>query len=158
MTSPAPDDPLAELADLVLNVSRLIRARTPTGTDVVPMTETERTVMRVVDLYPSSSPSEIARRAGLQRTNVSTALRTLEEKHMITRTVAGGRGVAVSATARAGENLRVLRSAWSRQLLEAVGDDTTSVRKCNEVLTWLERRLTEGGTHDVDRPPVSGGG
>jgi len=156
--TPAPDDPLAELADLVLNVSRLIRARTPTGPDVVPMTETERTVMRVVDLYPSSSPSEIARRSGLQRTNVSTALRALEHKHMITRTVTGGRGIAVLATARAGDNLRTLRSAWSQELLDALGDDTDSVRTCNQVLGWLEQRLTQGSTPGVDQPPPSGGG
>ena len=68
------DDPLADLADLVLNVGRLVRARTPATAATVPLTETERTVMRVIDLFPGLAPSDIAARTRLQRTNVSTAL------------------------------------------------------------------------------------
>lgn len=138
------DDPLAELADLVLNVGRLVRARTPTGPDVVPMTETERHVMRVVDLYPGSSPSEIAARTHLQRTNVSTALRTLEGKGMLTRAATSGRGVAVSPTEKAAANLRLLRAAWSRELADALGDDLASVRRCNDLLSGLEQHFIDG--------------
>jgi DNA-binding MarR family transcriptional regulator len=140
---PRDDDPLAELADLILNVGRLVRARTPAGPDVVPMTETERHVMRVVDLYPGSSPSEIAARAQLQRTNVSTALRELEAKGMVTRTATSGRGIAVSPTERAAANLRTLRAAWSRELASALGDDLADVRTCNELLSGLERHFVE---------------
>ena len=134
------DDPLAELADLMLNVGRLVRARTPSEADVVPLTETERTVMRVVDLFPGSSPSEIAARTHVQRTNVSAALRTLEDKGMVTRSSTSGRGVAVSPTQRAADNLRKLRAAWSRELAGALGDDLPSVRTCVELLGRLERR------------------
>ena len=82
--------PLADLADLILNVGRLVRARTPEGPQVVTLTETERQVMRVVDLYPGAAPSEIARRTRLQRTNVSTALRSLEGKGMVSRAATDG--------------------------------------------------------------------
>ena len=139
-------DPLAELADLMLNVGRLVRARTPSEVDVVPLTETERTVMRVVDLFPGSSPSEIAARTHVQRTNVSAALRTLEDKGMVTRSATSGRGVAVSPTKLAADNLRNLHAAWSRQLAGALGDDLPSVRRCVELLGRLERRLFDAGT------------
>ena len=86
------EDPFAQFADLILNISRLVRDRTPTGTEVVRLTETERQVMRVIDLYPGSAPSDIAHRTRLQRTNVSTALRSLENKGMIVRTATSGRG------------------------------------------------------------------
>lgn len=135
------EDPLAELADLVLNVGRLIRARTPLSSDAVPLNETERTVMRVVDLFPGSSPSTLASRSRIQRTNVSAALRSLESKGMITRTSSSGRGISVTPTALAVSKLRHLRAAWSRQLSTALGDDLAAVRHCVELLAQLERDL-----------------
>lgn len=140
---PAGDDPLADLADLILNVSRLVRARTPTGPDAVAMTDTERQVMRVVDLYPGSSPSEIADRTHLQRTNVSTALRALEGNGMVTRAATAGRGITVMPTERAAANLSTLRAAWSRELAPALGHDLAAVRACNTLLSELERHFVE---------------
>ena len=141
------DDPLADLADLadlILNVGRLVRALTH-GLDTVPMTETEGQVMRVVDLYPGSAPSEIARRTRLQRTNVSTALRTLEDKGLISRT-STGRGVAVAPTERAAANLLILRAALSRGLTGILGDDLDAVRQCSQLLSHLEQCLTDDHT------------
>jgi DNA-binding MarR family transcriptional regulator len=136
------DDPLADLADLILNVGRLVRARTPDGPGTVSLTETERQVMRVVDLYPGAAPSEIAGRARLQRTNVSTALRSLEDKGMISRAATTGRGIAVTPTEYAAANLRTLRAAWSRELAGILGGDLDAVRHCNQLLARLEQRLT----------------
>lgn len=138
----AADDAFAELAHLILHVGRLVRARTPSGEDVVALTETERTVMRLVDLHPGSAPSEIARRARLQRTNVSTALRALEDKGMVTRTAAAGRGIVVRPSERAVANLRILRTAWARDLGGVIGDELDAVKQCNELLRRLEERLT----------------
>ena len=138
------DTDLADLAQLILNVGRLVRARTPDGPGVVPMTDTERHVMRVVDLFPGASPSRIADRAGLQRTNVSTALRALEEKGMISRRATAGRGVAVHPTERAAANLRTLRAVWARELAEALGEDLDDVRRCTALLDRIERHFTTG--------------
>jgi len=142
------DDPLAELADLVLNVGRLVRARTPGPADTVPLTETERTVMRVIDLFPGSAPSDIAARTRLQRTNVSTALSSLENKGLITRTPSEGRGVAVHPTELAATNLSNLRAAWSAQLGTALKGDLAKVRTCVDLLAELERKL-------IDESPTS---
>jgi DNA-binding MarR family transcriptional regulator len=139
----AAESALADLADLILNVGRLVRARTPDdGPHVVPLTETERQVMRVVDLYPGAAPSEIAHRGRLQRTNVSTALRSLEAKGMISRSAATGRGVAVYPTELAATNLQILRAGWGRELAAALGDDIETVRQCTQLLARLERHLT----------------
>jgi len=121
-----------------------VRARTP---DTVPLTETERQIMRVVDLYPGAAPSEIARRTRLQRTNVSTALRNLEDKGMISRAATTGRGIAVTPTEHAAANLRILRAAWSRELAGILGDDLDAVRRCNQLLSHLEQRLTDDRAH-----------
>jgi DNA-binding MarR family transcriptional regulator len=145
---PQPPDPYADLADLVLNVARLIRLRTPAEPDVVPLTATERQVMRIVDLHPGCTPSRIAERTGLQRTNVSTALRGLEAKGMLTRS-GQGRTVAVHPTALAQANLGVLRGAWSELLSGLLGDmDPDTITRCNQTLAHLERRF--GG--DDHRP------
>ena len=140
-----PEDPLADLAALVLTVGRLLRARTPDGPDVVPLTETERQVMRVVDLQPGSAPSEIAARTRLQRTNVSTTLRGLEAKGMIARVPDGGRGIAVHPTDLAVSKLQVLRTAWAAELGPVLGGDLAAVRRCNALLARLEQRLTGDG-------------
>lgn len=62
----------------------------------MPLIETERQIMRVVALYPGAASSEIVRRTRLQRTNVSTALRALEQKSLISRAASTGRGIAVT--------------------------------------------------------------
>jgi DNA-binding MarR family transcriptional regulator len=131
---------LADLADLILNVGRLVRARTPP--DAVALTETERQVMRVVDLFPGASPSEIAERAGLQRSNVSTTLRVLEGKGMLKRS-ASGRRIEVRPTELAAANLLVLREAWARELKGVVGDDVGQLRACTELLSSIEQALTD---------------
>ena len=134
---------LAELADLLLNVGRLVRARTPGDIDAVPLNDTERTVMRMLDLFPGASPSEVAERARLQRSNVSTALRTLEAKGMVTRTPTSGRGVAVAPTPLAQANLARLHAAWARQLAAPLADDLPEVRQCVALLARLELSLIE---------------
>jgi len=114
----------------------------------VPLTETERTVMRVIDLFPGSAPSDIAARTRLQRTNVSTALSSLENKGLITRTPSEGRGVAVHPTGLAATNLSNLRAAWSAQLGTALKGDLAKVRTCVDLLAELERKL-------IDESPTS---
>lgn len=147
MTAPSKsDDDLAELADLVLNVARLLRAHTPEDTGAIALTDTERHVMRIVDLYPECAPSEIAQRAQMQRTNVSTALRNLETKGMITRRASNGRGVAVTPTRLAATNIAHLRTAWSHQLKDAVRQDLDAVRQCNQLLSQIEHSLTSTNT------------
>lgn len=140
-----PPADLADLADLVLNVARLIRARTPATPEVVTLNETERHVMRLVDLHPGCTPSDIAERGRLQRTNVSTALSGLEAKGMVARTANGDRTVSVTPTRRAAENLEVLRDAWARELADALRHDLPAVRQCNELLARLETQLTRIG-------------
>lgn len=135
------DDALADLADLILNVGRLIRARTPASADLVPLTDTERQVMRLVDLDPGCSPGDIAARGRLQRTNVSTALRQLEGKGMVERGSDGGRGVTVRPTRLAVDNLRRLHSAWAHELRAVFTTDAGEVAAAVALLSRLEAAL-----------------
>jgi len=151
VSHPSDHDAFGELADLLLNVGRLVRARTPAEADGVPLNETERTVMRMVDLFPGASPSDIAERGRLQRSNVSAALRTLEEKGMVDRSSTSGRGVAVHTTPLAMRNLEELRAAWARELAVPLADDVDDVRQCAALLARLEVRLIDADRAG-DRP------
>jgi hypothetical protein len=62
---------------------------------------------------------------------------------MISRAATTGRGIAVTPTETAADNLRTLRAAWSRELAGILGDDLDAVRHCNQLLSHLEQRLTD---------------
>ena len=90
----------AELADLVLIISREIQFRRYADERAVHLSQSEGMVMRYLKSDPAATPSRIAAATGLQRTNLSTVLRGLEEKGFIERHAHSddGRGVTVHST------------------------------------------------------------
>lgn len=114
-------DSWADLADAVLVVAREIESRHPRA-GFVPVAVNERLVLRTLDREGETTPSALAERLGLQRSNLSTALRGLEAKGLIVREHDGadGRGVIVRSTALAARNLELLRERWSEVLRPAV--------------------------------------
>jgi hypothetical protein len=52
---------------------------------------------------------------------------------------------AVTPTEHAAANLSVLRAAWSRELTGLLGEDLDAVRRCNQLLSHHEQRLTSDG-------------
>lgn len=131
---------LAELADLVLAVARALQAR-PSIDGVVPLTPTEAAVLRHLDRRPGDSPSAVADALGLQRSNLSTALRTLETKGLVERAHGrDGRSVAVRPTALAEESVARLRNHWAAVLGE-VAPDTDRLRAAVDVLAQADAVL-----------------
>lgn len=116
------DAELADLASAVLGLTREIELRHADEADVVELPVTARMVLRHVDRHPGVAPSAIAEAVGLQRSNVSAALRTLEGAGLVERRPAEGdaRGVTVHPTPRAASNLQALRRVWARTLAPAV--------------------------------------
>lgn len=127
MDSEVTDEALADLADLVLRVSREIDPNGSSALDVVPLTGTEVIVLRWVDLHPGTSPSATAEATALQRSNLSAALRSLVAKGMVDRRAdpRDARLVQLFATEQAAVNIRVLRAHWAGKLRAALGDATT---------------------------------
>jgi DNA-binding MarR family transcriptional regulator len=115
-----PDDDFAGLADLLLDLGRELRMRTTLVPGSPTLTQTQGTLMRFVHANPGCTPSEAAAGTGLQRTNVSTALRELRGLGYLDTTPheSDARGLRIRATERADENLALLRTRWM-QLLEA---------------------------------------
>lgn len=115
-------DPLfRDLAILVVDIAREVQLRAALSTPVVPLTQTQGQVMRYVHSHPGCSASDIAAGSGLQRANVSTALRDLRARGYITseRDELDGRAIRIDATALADETIEKLRAAWAGLLAEA---------------------------------------
>ncbi|CAN7385978.1 MarR family winged helix-turn-helix transcriptional regulator [Mycolicibacterium frederiksbergense] len=135
---------LADLADVVMAVSRAIKLRTAADPAVLDLSTTEVTVLRFIDHHPGVSPSAVAAATGLQRSNLSRALRELEAKQLVRRSAdpADNRQSLLQSTALAAENLAHIRAIWSgllRDALEGAGDH--DIASALELLGTLERGL-----------------
>jgi DNA-binding MarR family transcriptional regulator len=110
-----------ELADRVLAVARAVKARDYGDPQVVQLNATEINVMRFIDQHPGCGPSAVATAVGLQRSNLSKALRGLEAKDMVERAVDARdhRHAALRPTPRAAGNLARLHRSWIALLGEA---------------------------------------
>lgn len=135
------DDELADLAEAILGVGRELRLRI--DSDVVQLTVSEAHVMRHIDHHPGVTPSDVARATGLQRSNLSTALRALERRGFVERRADphDARGVNLYPTDRAADNLERLRRQWAQQVARAVGDDRASAVAAKALLERMEAVL-----------------
>lgn len=116
---------LAALADAVLELAAKIDPRSPGARDVVPLTGTEVIVIRQIHREPRITPSRLAEVTGLQRSNISTAIRSLEARELITRRhpPGDGRTVELIATELGAENLNRLHGFWAERLGQARPED-----------------------------------
>lgn len=152
MDASVTDEALADLADLVLRVSREIDPNGSSALDVVPLTGTEVLVLRWVDMHPGTSPSATAEATALQRSNLSAALRSLVAKGMVDRRVdpRDARLVQLFATEQAAANIRVLRAHWAGKLRVALGDiaddDLDRVTDAVVLLTRFDDGLRPAGS------------
>lgn len=137
------DERYADLADLLLALSRTISAEAHSDPRVIDLTATEINVMRCIDRNPGIAPSAVASATGLQRSNLSRALRELEAKGMVERSAdaADGRHARLHPTAVAATNLRRLRSGWTR-LLASAGADDRHLDATLDLLAQLEAGLS----------------
>lgn len=115
---------LVALADVVLDLAHRLDIRHADLRDVVPLTGTEVAVIREIHRRPRATPSQIAEATGLQRSNVSTAVRSLVAGGLVVREQVPGnaRSVALVPTERAEQSIATIYAYWTT-LLEQVPDD-----------------------------------
>ncbi|MFP3713481.1 MarR family winged helix-turn-helix transcriptional regulator [Puerhibacterium sp. TATVAM-FAB25] len=142
-TADATAEAMADLVDLVVNVAREVRHHGARDAAVVRLTSAEGNVMRYVDRHPGASAGEVAEATGLQRSNLSTALRGLQASGLIERRAddADGRAVHVYPTPKAAENLRRLRREWAERVEAALGGETAHLEGAVALLRALEEGL-----------------
>ncbi|MFE5307559.1 MarR family winged helix-turn-helix transcriptional regulator [Isoptericola sp. NPDC056573] len=136
---------LADLADAVVEVARHLDVRSPELRGIVPLTGTEVAVIREVHRTARPTPSRIAVATGLARSNVSTALRTLEARGLVVREHADGdrRTVRLVATPLADEHLARIRDFWSRRLGGVPDDVRDAALRALPALDALAEALVE---------------
>jgi DNA-binding MarR family transcriptional regulator len=120
-TPPQPtSEQLAALADVILDLAHKLDIRNPALRDVVPLTGTEVAVIREVHRHPDVTPSQLAAATGLHRSNISTAVRTLETGGLVVREQVPGdaRSITLAPTARAAESVARINAYWVDRLAE----------------------------------------
>jgi DNA-binding MarR family transcriptional regulator len=137
------DDELADLAELILNVAREIRFQRFTDDRAVHLNPSDANVMRYVDRHPGATPSDVAYATGLQRSNLSTALRNLEASGLVERRTDSSdrRGVNLFPTPRAASNLALVRREWARHLANSLGGDREAVPHAIALLRRVEHGM-----------------
>lgn len=113
---------LADLADVVMAVARAVKAQAAADPAVLDLSATEITVLRYLDHHPDVGPSAVAAATGLQRSNMSRALRDLEAKGLVRRSPdpVDSRHAVLRSTGLAAENLSRLRAIWARLVGDAL--------------------------------------
>lgn len=145
MQARTPAAELADLADVVMAVARAIRSQAAADPAVLEFSATEITVLRYLDHHPDIGPSAVAAATGLQRSNMSRALRDLEAKGLVQRSPdpADSRQAVLRSTPLAAENLARLRGIWARLVGDALdaSGERLDVSAALTVLRALERGL-----------------
>lgn len=145
MTAPNDEKRWAELADLILIISREIQFRGYTDERAVPLSPSEGMVMRYLQHEPAAPPSRIATATGLQRTNLSTVLRGLEQKGLIERRADPGdrRGVTVHVTEHGRANYALVRREWAAAVSAAADHDSAHLDAALTLLGAMETGLAK---------------
>jgi DNA-binding MarR family transcriptional regulator len=126
----AVEEEWADFADHVLEIAREIQVRGYASPEAVSLTPSEGTVMRHLFRHPGAMPSQVAFATGLQRSNLSTVLRGLEEKGLIERVADpdDGRWVRIHPTRKAIRNYEIVRREWGAAVAAAAEGDPTVER------------------------------
>jgi DNA-binding MarR family transcriptional regulator len=145
----------ADVADLILIISREIQYRGYSDEQALSLTQSEGMVMRYLLQGDPAAPSQIAAETGLQRTNISTVLRGLERKGLVQRQAnpSDGRGVTVSPTEHGRRNYALVRHEWATAVAAAAGRDTTHLDAALALLTAVKDGLFKSRPRTPSRHP-----
>lgn len=109
---------LIELAELTLATARKLRRLGHTAPGGVELTPSEALVMQHIDRHPGATSAVLASCLGLQASNTSTAVRSLQAKGFVRREIDAEdrRVIRLYPTKAAADNLDRVRDAWVREL------------------------------------------
>lgn len=152
---PAPDR-LAALADVILDLAHKLDIRNPLLRDVVPLTGTEIAVIREIHRTPHVTPTQLATVTGLHRSNISTAVRTLEAAGLVVREQVPGdaRSIALAPTELAGVSIARINAYWVDRLSQTPPESLaeaaaalTALRDIAASLGETEPAIRDNGTN-----------
>jgi|GEM_PF-795724 len=138
---------LADIAATVQSLSRKIRTHGPSDGAIPSLSTVEGAVLRHIHRFPGITPSEIGAQLHIQASNTSTALRDLEQRHLVAREVDPNdrRVVRVTVSANGIALIDQLRVA-SGALLDGVVPADVDVVAIAQALTAIDDALNGGPT------------
>jgi DNA-binding MarR family transcriptional regulator len=141
----------ADFADLVFFISREIKFGGYSSEEAISLSPSEGVVMRYLFRHPGAIPSKVAEAAGLQRSNLSTVLKSLEKKGVLERrpSAEDAREVHIYPTPLGKSNYALVRKEWARRVSEAVGD-TGDIEDTIALLRKVQAGLIELRQPDAD--------
>ena len=120
--------PLAGLPELIFEIADVLNLDAPTeaGLAVLPASELE--VLRLVTLFPGSGVMFLSSRTKMHQANISATVRSLVGRGLVVKEPdeRDRRAVRLYASAKANQDLELLRKIWLRRVLtafEAAGID-----------------------------------
>jgi len=143
----------ADFADLVFFISREIKFGGYSSEEAISLSPSEGIVMRYLFRHPGAIPSQVAEAAGLQRSNLSTVLKSLEKKGVLERrpSAEDAREVHIYPTSLGKSNYALVRKEWARRVSEAVGD-SRDIEDTIALLRKVQTGLIELRQPDSDGP------
>lgn len=150
-----PSSQLFELADLILAVGRHINAAKETFAESG--TPLEGAVMRFIDRHPGTTVTAAAEATQMISSNVSRAVRGLENMGLVRREtdLHDARRVRLYPTRKAEENLQRLKDAWTGLLDGTISADD-DIESLIAALQRIEARLiarSRDAGRAAQRPP-----
>jgi DNA-binding MarR family transcriptional regulator len=155
--APATADPRPldsrELAVALMDISADVRRKSHEGTGVPALSNAAFDIVRVVESNPGITVAELATRLGRQLSNVSTQLKELVIRGLITRKhdPADKRFVALHPTEESLGIKTVLETAWSDAVSKAASQLTEDEREQLRASVPALRHLAEILGREADR-------
>ena len=150
-TTPATEEQWADFADLVFFISREINFGGYSSEEAISLSPSEGVVMRYLFRHPGAMPSKVAEAAGLQRSNLSTVLKSLEKKGVLERrpSAEDAREVHIYPTPLGKSNYALVRKEWARRVSAAVGH-TGDIEDTIDLLRKVQAGLVQLRQPDGD--------
>lgn len=147
---------IADLADVLVSLLRKAHARVHGDPDVVKMSQLETFVARYVQKFPGSTASGIASLMGIRQSNISSAIRTLEQKGLIDRRqdTRDQRIVRLHLTPRADATLLRIQAIWIQMLRPHI-DRLPPIGDIVESLTHLDAAVSAAAEVSHPSRPAS---
>lgn len=122
------------------------------GLRPTPYTPNEATVLIYLDENPGASPSAIAEHTGIQRANVSTVLRRLEDAGEIRRQADpdDGRRSLLTVEPVASDRIRAVNAYWSELLADSLEESPDVTHRLTLAVQLLETANRKLAALDAD--------
>jgi DNA-binding MarR family transcriptional regulator len=113
--------PLAGLPELIFEIADVLNLGAPTEAGLAELPPSEIEVLRLVTLFPGCGVRFLSSRTKMHQANISATVRSLVGRGLVVKEPdeRDRRAVRLHASAKANQDLELLRTIWLRRVLTA---------------------------------------